>query len=202
LDGFNLKKNDLDRFSTLAGVSLDVIASCNGSAFRENILFTHNGLSGPASLQASLYWQKPLPIVINLLPDVDALTWLIKNRLEKPRSTLRNVLTEVLPKRFAEQFCDHYALNDNLSMLSDKSLQQIATTLQGWQIFPDSTVGFRKAEVTKGGIDTNELSSKSMESKKVPGLYFIGEVVDVTGQLGGYNFQWAWSSGFAAGQNV
>jgi predicted Rossmann fold flavoprotein len=202
LDGFNLNAKDLQRFSALSGVSVDVIASCDGSSFRENILFTHNGLSGPASLQTSLYWQKPLPLEINLLPEIAPVTWLTDMRTQKSRSNLKNLLTEVLPKRFAEQFCDYYGFKENLADLSDKRLHEIARSLASWQLFPSGTVGFKKAEVTRGGVDTNELSSKTMEAKKLAGLYFIGEVVDVTGQLGGYNFQWAWSSAFAAGQVV
>jgi predicted Rossmann fold flavoprotein len=199
LDGFNFNGKELKHFKDLAGVSLDVLMQCNGAAFRENILFTHNGLSGPASLQASLYWKKPLPLVINLLPNLDPYEWLSEKQQEKPRSNIKNVLSEVLPKRFAEYLCHSLSFDNNLSSLP---LKELAKALHSWQIVPSGTVGFRKAEVTKGGVDTNELSSKSMESKKLPGLYFIGEVVDVTGQLGGYNFQWAWSSGFAAGQRV
>jgi predicted Rossmann fold flavoprotein len=136
------------------------------------------------------------------LPDLDLVSWLAERRLARTKTIFKNVLSEILPKRFAELFCDHYSFNGNLSELSEKRLKSIVDTLQGWQIFPESTVGFRKAEVTKGGVDTNELSSKTMQSKKIEGLYFIGEVVDVTGQLGGYNFQWAWSSGFVAGESV
>jgi len=164
----------------LSGISIDSVVSCNGAAFRENILFTHNGLSGPASLQASLYWQKSAPITINLLPEINLLDWLTKMREEKPRVQIKNILSELLPKRFAEQFCQYYSFHSNLSELSDKRLHELAHTLQNWQIFPESTVGYKKAEVTKGGVDTDELSSKTMSAKKVPGLYFIGEVVDVT----------------------
>lgn len=202
LDGFTWNENDLRYFRDLAGVSIDTVVSCDSAAFRENILFTHNGLSGPASLQASLYWRKELPLIVNLLPDANPYDWLLKMRSEKPRTEIKNVLSEILPKRFAEQFCECISLKNNMSELSDKHLKDFTQTLQNWQIFPQDTVGFRKAEVTRGGVDTDELSSKTMESKKVPGLYFVGEVVDVTGQLGGYNFQWAWASGYAAGQCV
>jgi len=202
LDGFNLKATELNYFKNLAGVSVDTVVTCNNVAFRENILFTHNGLSGPASLQASLYWEKSMPITINLLPDIDPSMFLSQMRRDKPRTEVKNILCEVLPKRFAEEFCQYYSFNGNLSEMSEKGLGQIAQTLKAWQIFPESTVGYKKAEVTKGGVDTAELSSRSMEVKKINGLYFVGEVVDVTGQLGGYNFQWAWSSGFAAGQYV
>ena len=202
LDGFNLGLKELNYFKNLAGVSVDTIVTCNKAAFRENILFTHNGLSGPASLQASLYWEKSMPLTINLLPDIEASMFLNQMRKEKPRSEIKNILAAVLPKRFAEEFCQYYSFNGNLSEMSEKDLVQMSQTLNAWQIFPESTVGYKKAEVTKGGVDTAELSSQSMEVKKITGLYFIGEVVDVTGQLGGYNFQWAWSSGFAAGQYV
>jgi len=202
LDGFNFGKEDLKRFASLSGVSIDTIVSCKNSSFRENILFTHTGLSGPASLQASLYWQKSAPLEVNLLPEKNALSWLTALRAEKAKVQIKNVLAELLPKRFAEQFCEYFSLQSNLAELSESRLNQLASSLENWQIFPKDTVGYKKAEVTKGGVDTNELSSKTMEAKKVPGLYFIGEVVDVTGQLGGYNFQWAWSSGFAAGQSA
>jgi predicted Rossmann fold flavoprotein len=202
LDGFNFNQEDLHRFASLSGVSIDSLVSCNKASFRENILFTHTGLSGPASLQASLYWQKSAPLQINLLPETNALSWLTTMRIEKAKVLIKNVLSELLPKRFAEQFCEYFSFHSNLAELSENRLNQLANTLENWEIFPKDTVGYKKAEVTKGGVDTNELSSKTMEAKKVPGLYFIGEVVDVTGQLGGYNFQWAWSSGFAAGQSV
>jgi hypothetical protein len=202
LDGFNFEGSELAQFRELAGVSIDAIVRCNGAAFRENILFTHNGLSGPAILQASLYWEKEKPLVINLVPDFDSYSWLLERRDSKPKSHLKNILAEILPKRFAEYFCGRISFGSNLAELSDRDLNTVSQALQNWEVVPVSTVGFKKAEVTKGGVDTNELSSKSMEAKKVPGLYFIGEVVDVTGWLGGYNFQWAWSSGFVAGQWV
>jgi predicted Rossmann fold flavoprotein len=202
LDGFNLNNHDLQHFQTLSGLSVDVVMSCGPAAFRENLLFTHNGLSGPASLQTSLYWHPAMTVKINLLPDMDPLAWLIQKRNQGSTSHVKNLLAEILPRRFAEQFCAYFSYAGGISSLSDKELQGIAQNLAGCQICPESTVGYRKAEVTRGGVDTNELSSKTMECKKVEGLYFIGEVVDVTGQLGGYNFQWAWASGFAAGQNV
>lgn len=202
LDGFNLAANELRYFGELSGLSIDSIVSCGGAQFRENILFTHNGLSGPASLQASLYWQKTLPLLVNLLPELEPLSWLKSKRLSGSNKNLRHLLSEVLPKRFVETFCHYYSFANNLAELSDKQIKDIGERLSAWEIFPESTVGFKKAEVTKGGVDTTELSSKTMESSKVKGLFFIGEVVDVTGQLGGYNFQWAWSSGFAAGESV
>ncbi len=202
LDGFNFKNSELPYFKNLSGVSIDTIVSCGGASFRENILFTHTGLSGPASLQASLYWKKSKPLEINLLPDIDPIDYLGGMRLQKPKTLVKNILAELLPKRFAEEFCQRYSFAGNLSELSEQKLANIGKALKQWQIFPESTVGYRKAEVTRGGVDTNALSSQSMEAKTVPGLYFVGEVVDVTGQLGGYNFQWAWASGFAAGQYV
>lgn len=202
LDGFNLKEADLKYFRDLSGVSVDTKVSCGDAAFRENILFTHNGLSGPASLQASLYWEPSAPVVINLLPEMDALAWLSKMRIERPRKSIKNLLSELLPDRFAETFCEYLSLKDNLAEMSDGRLKEIAEALNAWHVYPAGTVGYRKAEVTRGGVDTRNLSSKTMEAKNVGGLYFIGEVVDVTGQLGGYNFQWAWASGFVAGQYV
>lgn len=200
LDGFNFSPPDLKRFAELTGVSVDCIVSCNGAAFRENILFTHNGLSGPASLQASLYWHKKMPIELNLLPERDSHAWLTEERTRHPKTEIKNLLSNALPKRFAERFCEFQKISGTLSHLSESDLVRLCDNLHGWKIFPDSTVGYKKAEVTRGGVDTDELSSKTMEAKKVSGLYFVGEVVDVTGQLGGYNFQWAWASGWAAGQ--
>jgi predicted Rossmann fold flavoprotein len=202
LDGFNFSKGDLKRFSDLPGVSIDSIVSCNGASFRENILFTHTGLSGPASLQASLYWHRGDDIAIDLLPETDALAWLTELKQAGKNAELKNVLADKLPKRFAERFCQLAGIEGKTSKVSDRELAEFAALLRSWHIYPGDTVGYRKAEVTRGGVDTNDLSSKTMEAKKVSGLYFVGEVVDVTGQLGGYNFQWAWASGFAAGQYV
>ncbi|MBS2001022.1 MAG: NAD(P)/FAD-dependent oxidoreductase [Candidatus Obscuribacterales bacterium] len=202
LDGFNFSKADAEHFKDLPGISLDTTVTCNKAAFRENILFTHTGLSGPASLQASLYWHKGDAIKIDLLPQFDAEKWLtrIKNS-NNNKVEVKNVLSEKLPKRFAEKFTQMINLNRPINQLNEKQINSLAQNLHSWSLFPAGTVGYRKAEVTRGGVDTQELSSQSMESKKVPGLYFIGEVVDVTGQLGGYNFQWAWASGYAAGMH-
>lgn len=202
LDGFNFGKEDLKRFSDLPGVSIDTNVTCNKTSFRENILFTHNGLSGPASLQASLYWHKGEPLSIDLMPDFDVHQWLLAKHKSGAKSEVKNVLAEKLPKRFAEVFCALNSVAVPLNQLNEKRLDDFCRNIHNWQIYPQSTVGYRKAEVTRGGVDTNELSSKTMEAKKVPGLYFVGEVVDVTGWLGGFNFQWAWASGFAAGQVV
>jgi predicted Rossmann fold flavoprotein len=192
----------LSNFAELAGVSIDSIATSNDASFRENILFTHTGLSGPAILQASLYWKPGDTIYLNFLPELNVSDWLKDKRAAGTKVLLKNLLGEVLPKRFAERFAPLYLPNDPIAELSDAKIDQIADRLHGWRFKPGGSVGYAKAEVTRGGVDTDELSSKTMEAKKVPGLYFIGEVVDVTGQLGGYNFQWAWSSGFAAAQHV
>ncbi len=201
LDGFNFNRTDLEQFKDLPGVSIDTIINCNKASFRENILFTHTGLSGPASLQASLYWHKGEALQIDLLPQFDIETWLSRIKTShNNKSELKNILGEKLPKRFAEKFVQLVNMNRPINQLNEKQIADLAQQLHNWSIHPAGTVGYRKAEVTRGGVDTNELSSKTMEAKKVAGLYFIGEVVDVTGQLGGYNFQWAWASGFAAGQ--
>ena len=187
-------------FQKLAGVSIDALAATGKQAFRENILFTHRGLSGPAVLQISNYWQEKKPILFDLMPDTDALEVLEKNHASK--QNLDNFLSRFLPNRFAEIFTALNFPNKPLNQLSRKQIEEIAEKLNAWQIRFDETEGYHKAEVTLGGVDTDELSSQTMEAKKVAGLYFIGEVVDVTGWLGGYNFQWAWASGFAAGQVV
>jgi len=202
LDGFQLSQKDLLQFAPLSGVSIDTTVSCGQASFRENILFTHQGLSGPASLQASLYWYKDMEIAINLLPDLEILVWLNQARASSGKMDIKNILADLLPKRFASTFCEILRLSGPAAEISDRDLSKLSEALTRWQLRPDGTIGYKKAEVTRGGIDTQELSSKTMESKRVPGLFFIGEVVDVTGQLGGHNFQWAWASGFAAGTNV
>ncbi len=185
-------------YSELSGLSIDSIVSCNDISFRENILFTHKGLSGPAILQISSYWNDGDEVTIDLLPGTDIKALINEH---KPNKTeLVNVLAKFFPKRFAEKWCELNFPTKPVNRLSDKDIELIDVQLHSWKLVPKGTEGFGKAEVTKGGVDTDELSSKTMESKKVPGLYFIGEVVDVTGWLGGYNFQWAWASGFAAGQ--
>jgi predicted Rossmann fold flavoprotein len=184
----------------LAGISVDAHVSTDGTGFRENILFTHRGMSGPAILQISNYWDSRRPVAVDLLPDVDALELLLKNR--RSRKRVDNFLADYLPHRFVERFAADNLPARPLDQCSTEQLEQIARSLSEWQLKFGGTEGYDKAEVTLGGVSTAELSSQTMESKKVPGLYFIGEVVDVTGWLGGYNFQWAWSSGFAAGQSV
>lgn len=187
-------------FSRLAGVSIDANISTNKKEFRENILFTHKGLSGPAVLQISNYWQREKQISINLLPDLDAAEIFEKNIHSK--QTVENFLAKFLPKRFTEIFAAEIFSNKPLNQLSKKEREKIVETLNNWQVLFKETEGYHKAEVTRGGVDTNEISSQTMETKQVKGLYFIGEVVDVTGWLGGYNFQWAWASGFAAGNSI
>jgi predicted Rossmann fold flavoprotein len=192
-----------EQLSKLSGVSLDVLVSCRSQEFRENILITHRGLSGPAILQISSYWQPGEPISINLLPDDDILDILTGGDAGHSSAVeLANLLSAHLPKRFAQAWCELYAASKPLTQYSSREIQNTAQKLHNMQITPSGTEGFKKAEVTAGGVATTELSSQTMEVKRVPGLYFIGEVVDVTGQLGGYNFQWAWASGYAAGQCV
>jgi len=209
LDGFLFSDDELPFFKSLAGVSLECIMRAGTLSFRENLLFTHKGFSGPAALQASLHWNIGENLHINLLPDFDALHWLVGQKSKGNRQLLKNILSERLPSRFAELFTGTKLqkilpkINVQkllVSDLSDDQLKQFALDLHDWILIPKSTVGYNKAEVTRGGIDTSELSPQSMEAKRVPGLFFIGEVVDVTGWLGGYNFQWAWSSGWAAAQ--
>jgi predicted Rossmann fold flavoprotein len=186
------------RFTDLSGVSLDALAECGGASFRENILVTHRGLSGPAILQVSSYWQRGETISLNLLPDTDARSLLFAE--QQTESELATVLGRQLPRRFAQAWCELYAPSKLLRQLTEREIDALADKLERWQITPAGTEGYKKAEVTAGGVSTAELSSRTLEAKRVPGLYFVGEVVDVTGQLGGYNFQWAWASGYAAGQ--
>jgi predicted Rossmann fold flavoprotein len=187
-------------FRDLSGISFEADVTCHDASFRENILFTHRGLSGPAILQASSYWNDGDPISINLLPGIDGLKVLTDNMLSKKQSA--TILEQFLPARFVKAWFAPSGGSKPMNQYSADELRSIAASLSNWQITPTGTEGFEKAEVTVGGVDTGELSSKTMEVKKVPGLYFIGEIVDVTGWLGGYNFQWAWSSGWAAGQAV
>jgi predicted Rossmann fold flavoprotein len=193
---FTLTSQMLKQLTKLSGVSLDAVVSCGGKDFRENILFTHRGLSGPAILQISSYWKPGAPISINLLPDEDVLEMLTAD--QSSDIELASFLSRYLPKRFAQAWCELYATSRPLKQYNKSQLEDIARRLHDMQITPSGTEGFKKAEVTAGGVSTTELSSQTMEAKRVPGLYFIGEVVDVTGQLGGYNFQWAWASGYAA----
>ncbi len=190
----------LARYGDLAGVSLEAEASCDGGRFREALLFTHRGLSGPAILQVSSYWQRAgaaEPIAIDLLPRSDTRAWLAAER--RSASSLPHLLAQRLPKRFAQQWCEGHGWTLPPAQMSDAALEEAAIALTDWRVRPSGTLGYNKAEVTLGGVDTRALSSKTMEVNGVPGLYFIGEGVDVTGHLGGFNFQWAWASGRAAG---
>lgn len=185
----------------LSGLSVDPTeVSLGKTKFREALLFTHRGLSGPAILQISSYWQEGTDIAINLLPDYDLFAELKTLRKDQPRIILHNAIAQFLPKRLAEMIAAQLGFDIPLADLSDQKLKSAAARIHQWLVKPVGTEGFRIAEVTRGGVDTEELSSKTFEAKKVPGLYFIGEVVDVTGHLGGHNFQWAWSSGWCAGQ--
>ena len=182
----------------LSGVSLEVVTRLGRASFREAMLFTHRGLSGPAILQISSYWRAGQEIVIDLLPDTDAGSFLKDRKRARPKAELRTVLAELLPHRLAQ----HLAAERTMANLRDRDLDALAERLKAWKIVPTGTEGYAKAEVTVGGVDTDELSSRTMEARKVSGLFVIGEAVDVTGWLGGYNFQWAWSSGWAAGEAV
>ena len=211
-----LAPESLTPLQPLSGLSIEVVTKVAGGkrAFREQVLITHRGLSGPAILQISSYWQmqeyakqeyaksgaKKQPISIALLPGLDVEAWLAQHRHAK--ALLANLLAEKLPRRFAHEWCELHGWTKPMSELSNKEMNAITLALQGWPLMPAGTLGYNKAEVTLGGVDTRALNSKSMEAEAVPGLFFIGEVVDVTGWLGGYNFQWAWSSGWVAGQAV
>ena len=182
----------------ISGVSLDVEARCGRARFREALLFTHRGLSGPAILQVSSYWKPGQEIVVDLLPDLDAGSFLKERKRTRPKAELRTILAEVLPQRLAQSVAPEGLMANQ----RDRDLETLANRLKAWTFVPTGTEGYAKAEVTLGGIDTDGLSSKTMEAKKVLGLFAIGEAVDVTGWLGGYNFQWAWSSGWVAGESA
>ncbi|WP_263261609.1 NAD(P)/FAD-dependent oxidoreductase [Pseudomonas entomophila] len=184
----------------LSGTSVDCIASCNGQSFRENLLFTHRGLSGPAILQVSSFWAPGDTVSINLLPDHNALDWLQAQQAERPNAELRTVLGDLFTRKMAQLLCEQWFESRPMKQYTPPQLQALAAQLSEWQLVPAGTEGYRTAEVTLGGVDTREVSSKTLESLKSPGLYFIGEVLDVTGHLGGFNFQWAWASGHAAGE--
>ena len=199
---FLFNHEDLQRYDGLAGVSFDAAVQCNGATFRENVLFTHRGLSGPAILQISSYWRPGDAVEIDLCPAFSMQDRLLQEKRRGGRAEIRTILSESLPKRLTQRWADVHGWRGSIADQKDATLAEIAARVHTWRVVPASTEGFKKAEVTRGGVDTAELSPKTMESKKVPGLYFIGEVVDVTGWLGGYNFQWAWSSGHAAGTAV
>ena len=191
-----------DRFKALSGVSVPARVSCNGTGFEEALLFTHRGLSGPAILQVSSYWREGDAVDLRLVPHEDVMTLLKTARQQHGKRATATVLSEIVPKRLAADIVAATGLAGQIGDMSDEKLHRIAGAVQGWHVTPTGSEGYRTAEVTAGGVDTADLDSKTMQSKKVPGLYFIGEVVDVTGWLGGYNFQWAWSSGWAAGTAI
>lgn len=188
-----------ERFADLSGVALPVEARCNGHSFRNFMLVTHRGVSGPAILQISSYWQPGDDLRLDLLPDRDAGDWLRAMKRERGASELRTVLAEVMPKRMAQRLCEHWLPDRPVRQLDEPQLKQAAALLGDFPLVASGTEGYRTAEVTLGGVDTRKVSSSTMESQLVPGLHFVGEVLDVTGWLGGYNFQWAWASGHAAG---
>jgi hypothetical protein len=191
-----LAEPDRTRYCDLAGVSADVIVSCDGQQFREKMLITHRGLSGPAILQISSYWENSLPLNIDLAPGRRVTESFHDPKVPRSATALRSEIRKILPARFADRWLEHHAP----TAWTNAALGEFEQQVHGWSPRPPGTEGFEKAEVTTGGIDTDELSAKTMECRKVPGLYFIGEVVDVTGHLGGFNFQWAWASGAAAGR--
>ncbi len=190
----------LERLAPLAGIGVDATVHANGRTFREAMLFTHRGLSGPSILQISSYWREGDAIVVDLLPDIDVPKLLKTARRTTPKLALQTILAHHLPKRLAQMLAEEIGITSMLGDVSDKKIAAIAEALTRWTLKPTGSEGYRTAEVTLGGVDTASLSSTTMEARNVPGLYIIGEVVDVTGWLGGYNFQWAWSSGWSAGQ--
>jgi predicted Rossmann fold flavoprotein len=190
----------LTQFKDLSGVSVDAVVSCGKIRFDEALLFTHRGLSGPAILQISSYWREAQDIVIDMAPGTDVLAGLKRLRGDHPRQEMATALAGFLPKRLARTIADIAGGPERIADFSDAHLSNVAAAVRQWHVRPNGTEGYRTAEVTLGGVDTSGLSSKTFESRSVPGLYFIGEVVDVTGHLGGFNFQWAWSSGYAAGR--
>jgi predicted Rossmann fold flavoprotein len=192
----------LAQFKDLSGVSVDAVVSCGKISFDEALLFTHRGLSGPAVLQISSYWRQGQDLVVDMTPGMDVLAALKRSRRDHPRQEMLTALSDFLPRRLASLIAGTIEGPDRLADCSDKVLVSAAAAVQRWHVRPNGTEGYRTAEVTAGGVDTSELSSKTFESRSVPGLYFVGEVVDVTGHLGGFNFQWAWSSGHAAGRHV
>ncbi len=190
------------RCQALSGLSVEAEVHFGKQRFAEGLLFTHRGLSGPSILQISSYWEDGEPIMINLAPGTDVFTFLKAQKQNQPKLHINNALAEILPRRLAQSICDEHGSNGSLANLSDARLTALASAVNAWHIKPVGSEGYRTAEVTRGGVDTRELSSQTMGAIKQPGLFFIGEVVDVTGHLGGFNFQWAWSSGYVAGQYV
>ena len=196
------EKDILDFCKSLAGTSLNASIKINKTIFKEGLIFTHRGLSGPSILQISSYWVKDSPIKINLLPDQDIEVILKNRRISTPKLIVSKILSDYLPNKLSLAICDQLKVKKQIGDTSNQILKKVSNFVNNWTVVPSGTEGYKTAEVTLGGIDTKEISSSTMECKKHPGLYFIGEVLDVTGHLGGHNFQWAWSSGFLAGQYV
>jgi len=199
---FTLSPLQLEQFKDCVGNAAEVTVTCGEQSFNENLLFTHRGLSGPAILQISSYWQPGQTLLINLLPNIDLVDYLNDQQQSRPKVLLTTLMSELLTKSIAQCFCNLVAEIRPINQYTPKEIEAIADLFHKWEIMPAGTEGYRTAEVTLGGVDVDELSSKTMEAKVQPGLFFIGEVVDVTGHLGGFNFQWAWASGFAAAQFV
>lgn len=199
---FTLQPKDLEHFKPLSGVSHPATATIGKVSFRENILFTHRGISGPAILQISSYWQPGTEVSIDLFPELDLNEWLVQARNDHPKADIVNQLAQLMSKRMSQTFCQLWDISGPMNQFDNKKLAAIAEQFHNWVIKPSGTEGYRTAEVTLGGIVTDEVSSKTFEAKKAPDMYFVGESLDVTGHLGGHNFQWAWASGFAAGQFV
>ncbi len=199
---FTLSGKHQERLADLSGLAFPIRAHCNQHSFENFVLLTHRGVSGPAILQISSYWNIGDELFFDLLPNTDAYNELKSFQLKRPQAEFRTLLGELLPKRFADRLCEHWFESRPMKQFNEAQLRELAAQLKRWPITPSGTEGYRTAEVTLGGVDTNEISSSTMQSKRIPGLYFIGEVVDITGWLGGYNFQWAWASGHAAGNAV
>lgn len=199
---FTLHPQDKEKLKTLSGIAVDAVVSNKRHSICENILFTHRGLSGPAALQMSLYWQPGKALTINLLPEIDLVNALKEHRQQHPQRKVKSVLAEYLPKRLVEIMVRSDLAENPLQTTSHQQFKEISAQLQQWTVKPSGTEGYRTAEVTLGGVDCNAISSKTMEARQVAGLFFTGEVLDVSGWLGGYNLQWAWSSGWCAGQYV
>jgi len=199
---FTFQTNILERCKSLSGLSVEASVSCNGVTFDEGLLFTHRGLSGPSILQISSYWHEGEEIIVNLAPETNMLEFFKTRRESNPKQDIETTLSHILPARLAEHICEDTGIVGRLSEIGNQKIEALAAAVNDWRIKPAGTEGYRTAEVTRQGIDTDTLSSKTMECKTHPGLFFIGEVVDVTGWLGGYNFQWAWSSGYVAGMNA
>ena len=197
---FTLQPKDLETLKALSGVSHPVEVTIGKQSFKESMLFTHRGLSGPAILQISSYWHPGLDVEINLFPDMNLLEWLKQQREERPKAEVSTIMAQLMSKRMSQLLCEKFNIAGTVGSQTNNVLEEIANAFCQWKVKPSGTEGYRTAEVTLGGIDTNEINQKTMEAKKTPGLYFIGECLDVTGHLGGHNFQWAWASGVAAGQ--